>query len=209
MNAMVNNLVPAQKPEILRHLGELSSEDRRLRFGRSMNHRTLKSYVKGIDFSVDKAFGIFNTEMKLIAFAHLALHGAKGYAELGLSVSADDRRQGLGEVLLRRAALHASNLGLRVIYMHCLRENEGMMRLAQQTGFKVVPEGTEADATKSVERASLMSVSQEMLCDQIALVDHMFKRQLNKLRRASTLRKFLPLVSRLVAAARARRLLRP
>ncbi|MGH8719449.1 MAG: GNAT family N-acetyltransferase, partial [Burkholderiales bacterium] len=151
----VQNLTRSEMPQVLRHLRTLSPDDRRLRFGRSMNQRALESYVNRIDFSVDKAFGIFNSEMRLIAFAHLALHGAKGFAELGLSVSPDHRREGHGEALLRRAALHVSNLGLRVIYMHCLSENEGMMRLAQKAGFKVVPEGIEADATRSVERATL------------------------------------------------------
>jgi RimJ/RimL family protein N-acetyltransferase len=192
-------------PQVLRHLRTLSPDDQRLRFGRSMNHRALEGYVRGINFSVDKTFGIFDSEMKLIAFAHLALHGAKGFAELGLSVSPEHRRQGHGEVLLRRAALHASNLGLRVIYMHCLSENEGMMRLAQKAGFKVVPEGIEADATKSVERATLTSISQEMLCDQIALVDSIFRRQLNTLRRIATLKNFFSRLKRLNRAAKARR----
>ncbi len=192
-------------PQVLRHLRTLSPDDRRLRFGRSMNQRALESYVNRIDFSVDKAFGIFNSEMRLIAFAHLALHGAKGFAELGLSVSPDHRREGHGEALLRRAALHVSNLGLRVIYMHCLSENEGMMRLAQKAGFKVVPEGIEADATRSVERATLKSISQEVLCDQIALVDSIFRRQLNTLRRIATLKKFFSRLKRLSRAGKVRR----
>lgn len=204
MSVVVQNLTRGEMPQLLRHLRTLSPDDQRLRFGRSMNHRALEGYVRGIDFSVDKAFGIFDSE-KLIAFAHLALHEAKGFAELGLSVSPEHRRQGHGEVLLRRAALHVSNLGLRVIYMHCLSENEGMMRLAQKTGFKVVPEGIEADATKSVERATLRSISQEMLCDQIALVDSIFRRQLNTLRRIATLKNFFSRLKRLNRAAKARR----
>jgi RimJ/RimL family protein N-acetyltransferase len=191
-------------PQLLRHLRTLSPEDRRLRFGRSMNQRALEGYVNTIDFSVDKAFGIFSSE-RLIAFAHLALHEAKGFAELGLSVSPDHRREGHGEALLRRAALHVSNLGLRVIYMQCLSENEGMMRLAQKAGFKVVPDGVEADATRSVERATLKSISQEVLCDQIALVDSIFRRQLNILRRMSTLRKFFSRLRRSNPAAKVRR----
>jgi RimJ/RimL family protein N-acetyltransferase len=199
------HLTREQMPQILRHLLTLSEEDRRLRFGRNMHERALKSYVKGIDFFVDKAFGVFNSEMKLIAFAHLALYRPEGFAELGLSVSPDDRRQGLGDVLLRRAALHASNLGLRVIYMHCLSENEGMMRLAQKAGFKIVPEGIETDASKSVEQSTLKSTSQEVLCDQIALVDSIFRRQLNILRRMSTLRKFFSRLRRSNPAAKVRR----
>jgi RimJ/RimL family protein N-acetyltransferase len=204
MSVTVQSLTREQMPQILRHLLTLSEEDRRLRFGRGMHERALKSYVKGIDFFVDKAFGVFNSEMRLIAFAHLALYQAKGFGELGLSVSPDDRRQGLGDVLLRRAALHASNLGLRVIYMHCLSENEGMMRLAQKAGFKIVPAGIETDASKLVEHPTLKSASQEVLCDQIALVDSIFRRQWNTLRRIATLKNFFSRLKRLSRTKAAR-----
>jgi GNAT superfamily N-acetyltransferase len=187
---VVQSLDRKQRRGVLRHLIGLPAEDLRLRFGRSKNARALKSYVRGIDFSVDKLFGVYDNQLRLVGFAHLALDREKGFAELGLSVLPDSRKQGYGEALLRRAALHASNLGLRVLYMHCLRENEPMMRLAHKAGFNVVAEGTEADAKRPVSPASFESIGQEMLFDQIALTDYVFKQHANMLRRASNLRGF-------------------
>lgn len=178
-NALVKTLDRADNGDVLRHLGKLAPDDLRLRFGRSMDAQALQRYVDGIDFDNDKLFGIHDEHLQLIAFGHLAIQAEQGSAELGLSVAQDHRRHGHGSAVLQRATLHASNHGVRVIYMHYLTENEAMRRLAQSTGFKVVPEGTETDATKSIESATPGSFLQEILYDQIAFVDYALKRRLD------------------------------
>ena len=181
MHLIVRTVTEADRPAILRHLMRLTPEDRWLRFGRSIDGRGLKRYVKSIDFNVDRAFAIFDGE--ITGFAHLALDSKAGFAELGLSVLSENRRQGQGEALLRRAALHASNLGIRVIHMYCLKENEGMMRLAHKAGFNVIADGIDATAAKPLAAGNLATLGQEALCDQMALVDKMYKRQSRILKR--------------------------
>lgn len=184
MNAVVQRLTEAQKPEMLRHLMALAGEDLRLRFGRSMDERALRAYVDGIDFENDRLFGIYGTDFRLIGMAHLAVNRETSWAELGLSVAPASRRLGVGETLLRRAARHASDVGVRIIYMHCLRENEAMMRLAAKAGFKVVPEGIEANATKALAPASAASLLHSIWYEQVALVDYALKRQFDNFRRS-------------------------
>ncbi|MGH8729601.1 MAG: GNAT family N-acetyltransferase [Burkholderiales bacterium] len=202
MSAIVRTLTEADRPAVLRHLTRLPPEDRRLRFGRSMNPLALKRYLSSIHFDADRAFGVFDADMTLIGFAHLALSSDASFAELGLSVLSESRRQGHGESLLRRAALHASNLGIRVIHMYCLRENEAIMRLARKAGFNVVPEGIEAAATKPIATGSFASLGQEALCDQIALVDQIYKRQARKISRLVSFERLFVNVRRLLRARR-------
>ncbi|MBC7943710.1 MAG: GNAT family N-acetyltransferase [Burkholderiales bacterium] len=177
MSSVVQRLDEMQKPAMLQHLSELSPDELRLRFGSPMNEQTLQRYVESIDFGRDQLFGIYGSERRLVAMAHVAVDPAKHCAELGLSVAPDQRRRGQGETLLRRAVLHASNSGARVIYMQCLRENEPMMRLARNAGFVVIPDGTEADASKSVA-SSPGSFLREFLYDKIALADHALQHQI-------------------------------
>lgn len=202
MSAIIRALTEADRPAVLRHLTRLPPEDRRLRFGRNMNRLGLKRYLNSIDFDSDRAFGIFDAAMMLSGFAHLALNNAASFAELGLSVLPENRRRGHGEALLQRAALHASNLGIRVIHMHCLRENEAIMRLARKAGFNVVPEGIEAAATKPVAAGSFASLGQEALCDQIALVDRIYKRQARTMGRLASLERLLANLRRVMRVRR-------
>jgi RimJ/RimL family protein N-acetyltransferase len=203
MQVIVRTLSEADRPAVLRHLTRLPPEDRWLRFGRSMDRRALKRYAKNIDFNADRAFGIFDAQNALTGFGHLALDSKARFAELGLSVVPEGRRQGQGEALLRRAALHASNLGIHVIHMYCLKENEGMMRLARKAGFTVITEGFDATGAKQLAAGSLASRGQEALCEQMALVDRMYKRRSQILKRLASLgRMFAEDLKRVMRARR-------
>ena len=171
MNPVVQRLSRFQSGEMLAHFGDLSNEDLRLRFGAPMNRFALEKYLSGIDFSNDRVFGIFDRELKLASLAHLAVDRNGDFAELGLSVAQDSRRRGHGEALLRRAATHASSLGLHMIYMHCLSENRALMGLARKSGFEIVVASGEADATKRLEETRPESIAMELVNDRIALVD--------------------------------------
>lgn len=188
MNAIVQNLGRDQKTQILQHLLMLAADDLRLRFGRSMSEHALQSYVDGINFGDDGLFGIFDEGPRLAAMAHVAIDAKNRCAELGLSVAPGDRRQGHGQALLRRAVLFAANRGGRVIYMHCLIENQAMVGLARKAGFKVVPDGVEADAARPLAPASVGSIIRGLMYDQVALFDHVLRHQVEFFRRAASAR---------------------
>lgn len=183
MNAVVQKLVVFQRDEIIRHLQQLSPQDRRLRFGTPTTDATIEKYMRGINFARDKVFGVFEHDLTLTGVAHLALDVGTDTAELGLSVVPEHRGKGYGYALLSRAKLHARNLTYKKLYMHCLAENQVMIHLARKAGMTVVTEYGEADAHMVLGDGPLTDYTREAIHDQIALVDYLFKRQANWLTR--------------------------
>jgi RimJ/RimL family protein N-acetyltransferase len=173
----VQHLNPRHREDIARHLLLLPEEDRRLRFGRHMRDDTIREYVDHIDFERDRVFGVHDTDLNLIGFAHLALAPATRVAELGVSVDPSARGKGYGFALLERVVLHATNLGYRVLFMYCLAENGIMMHLARKAGLKIVVEAGEADARLTLDQVTPGDVLREAMADQFALVDCMLKQQ--------------------------------
>lgn len=166
-----------QRDAIMRHLRRLPDNDRRLRFGRPMRDDAIGRYVDAIDFARDRVLGIHVSSMELGAVGHLALDGAGDHAELGLSVDEGLRGRGCGEALLRRAVLHAANRGYRALYMHCLSENQVMLRLAARAGLQTVIAAGEADARLALDRGTHGGAWREAMEDQFALVDYILKQQ--------------------------------
>jgi len=173
----VQRLNPRHREEIVRHLVQLPAEDRRLRFGHAMRDDSVRDYVEHIDFARDRVFGVLGDQLELVGVAHLALDPAGGTAELGLSVDPRRRGHGHGYSLLKRALLHAANIGCRVLFMHCLAENAIMMHLARKAGLLLVLEGGEADGRLRLDRRKHGSALLEAVADQVALIDNLLKQQ--------------------------------
>lgn len=173
----VQRLNPRHREDIVRHLLQLPAEDRRLRFGRAIRDDAIREYAAGLDFARDRVFGILGEALELVGVAHLALDPADGTAELGVSVDPRCRGKGHGYALLKRALLHAANIGCRVLFMHCLAENAIMMHLARKAGLLLVLEGGEADGRLKLDRNRHGSVLLEAVADQVALIDNLLKQQ--------------------------------
>jgi RimJ/RimL family protein N-acetyltransferase len=171
----VQRLNDRHREDIARHLLQLPAEDRRLRFGHAISDHAIGAYVQGIDFARDRVFGIHGEALQLVGVAHLALDQADGAAELGLSVDPGCRGKGHGYALLKRALLHAANIGCRVLFMHCLAENAIMMHLARKAGLLLVLEGGEADGRLRLDRRKHGSALLEAVADQVALIDNLLK----------------------------------
>ena len=164
------------------HLVALDPEDKRLRFGSTIGADGIEAYVDRIDFERDVVFGVLDDDLGIVAAAHLAVLDDDS-AELGVSVDAAHRRRGNGSALVRRAAEHARNRNLRMLYMHCLAENAAMMNVARRAGMAVVYESGHADAHLTLPPADPASLVGEALADGIALVDFTLKTQANTMAR--------------------------
>jgi len=183
MNIHIRELSRLDRDALERHLLLLEREDRRLRFGASLNDAALRNYVAGIDFERDALFGVFDDDLHLVGAAHLARGDA--HAELGLSVLAGHRSRGVGGALLARAHMRARNWGLRALFMHCLIENAAMMHLARNQGMDIVAhtgEG-EADAWLKLPPADASSHFAEVFAQRVALFDYALKSQVAAARR--------------------------
>jgi GNAT superfamily N-acetyltransferase len=177
----VSELSRIDRPALERHLLALDPHDRRLRFGTLPSDAAVRAYVARIDFDRDAVFGVFDEELAIVGAAHLA--HAEEHAELGLSVLPAHRNRGLGEALLARAVMRARNWGVETLFIHCLRENHTVMRLARRERMRIITEQGEAEAWLALPPADASSHFGEVFAQRAALFDYALKSQLAGARR--------------------------
>lgn len=179
LSVPVRELHASHKPEILRHLLSLNEEDRRLRFGTQTPDQVIQQYVEGLDLEKDTVFGCFDSQLRLIGMAHLAYLsksiGQAHAAEFGVSVLPEGRGQGIGSALLGRAAMHARNTNIEILFVHCLANNKAMMRLAQKAGMQVEYAYGDADAYLKLPPANHSTRAQEAANEQWGDFDYALK----------------------------------
>lgn len=176
----IRSMGPSHGERITAHLLALSPQDRYLRFGYSANDEQIMRYVDGLDFERDEIFGIYNRRLELIAMAHLAFSTdpeLKSCAEFGVSVLAHARGRGYGARLFDRAAMHARNEGVEMMFIHALSENTAMLNIARKAGATVERDGSETEAYLKLLPADIDSRVSEMLDEQIAQTDYRLKVQ--------------------------------
>src|SRR5262245_55560658 len=140
---LMSRLSPMAKPQLLRHYLALPQADRHLRFGGAMAVSAVAKYVHRLDLIDDAVFGVLDGARDLVGVAHVPLLTDR--AELGLSVLPPFRRRGVGGALIARAANYARDAGIPKLYMHCLTENDAMLRLARSLGLRLVCSGSSAE----------------------------------------------------------------
>ena len=165
-------------PQILTHLLALSVHDRYLRFGYTATDEHIQRYVNGLNFERDEIYAIFNTELQIIAMAHLALMKDAGRdfsAEFGVSVASHARGRGYGARMFERAVIHARNEKVYQMYIHALSENAPMIRIARKGGAKIERDGSETEAFLRLPKRDLDSRITELVADQYAKTNYSIK----------------------------------
>lgn len=174
-NVLVQRLVESARPALRQHFLSLDREDLRLRFGVTLSSPAIVNYVDGIDFDVDAVFGVYDDDLALAGVAHVGF--SADMAELGVSVLATRRGQGIGSALLARAAEHVRNRFVTRLFMHCLAENGRMLHMARKLGMKICISTGEADAFLRLAPADPASVTGEFVAQRLALFDYALKAQ--------------------------------
>ncbi len=169
MPGLVHALGESSREELITHFERLDMRDRGLRFGHAVSTERLRAYIEGIDFERDTVFGVRDDDGSLCGVTHLACW--PDAAELGLSVLAPLRGQGIAQAMFNRAVLRARNRGTIELFMHCLAENSAMMHIARKAGMKVVVEHAEGDACLELAPADAFSVGKEIYQGQLVLLD--------------------------------------
>lgn len=165
-------------PQITQHLKDLSEHDRHLRFGYTATDEHINRYVQSLNFERDEIYGIFNTELEIIAMAHLAIikkEGRESSSEFGVSVSAHARARGYGARLFDRAVIHARNEKVYQMYIHALSENAPMIKIARKGGARIERDGAETEAYLSLPKRDLDSRITEFVADQYAKTNYSIK----------------------------------
>ena len=176
----IRSLGANHRGRIANHLLSLDDKDRYLRFGYLARDEHIQKYVDTLNFERDDIFGIYNRKLQLLAVAHLAYAKGHGYdkcAEFGVSVLPAARGRGYGERLFERAAMHASNEGVRMMFIHALSENAPMLKIARKAGATVERDGSESEAYLTLPPTSLDSRMAEMLEERLAQTDYSLKLQ--------------------------------
>ncbi len=176
----IRSLGANHRGRIAKHLLSLDDNDRYLRFGYMARDEQIQKYVDTLDFERDDIFAIYNRKLEILAVAHLAFAAAHGYekcAEFGVSVVPAARGRGYGARLFERAAMHASNEGVRMMFIHALSENAPMLAIARKAGARVQRDGSESEAYLTLPDASIDSRVTEMLEEQLAQTDYSLKVQ--------------------------------
>lgn len=165
-------------PAIAQHLLKLSPQDRYLRFGHPASDEQIGRYVEGLDLAHDDVFGVFNRQLALVAWIHLAYPPADSgseEAELGISVGAHLRGTGLGKRLFEHAMLLARNRGIATLRIHALAENKAMLHIARAAGAEVERFGFEAEAAVRLPPGGLVTRCEAWVEDRAAGLDYTVK----------------------------------
>ena len=176
----IRSLGANHRDRIAKHLLSLDQQDRYLRFGYLAQDGHIQRYVDGLNFERDEIFGIYNRKLDLIAMAHLAHAADKNHqacAEFGVSVLPSARGRGYGARLFERAAMHATNDGISLLFIHALSENAAMLKIARNAGAKVERDGSESEAYLHLPPATFDSQMTELIEEQVAQTDYRIKVQ--------------------------------
>lgn len=173
MSIAVQRLNERESAALIAHFLALPAEDRPLRLGSSLSSEGIAAYVDKIDFERDAVFVVHDDRLALVGVAHVAF--GDDLAELGLSVLPAYRGQGVGGALFERASAHTRNRSIPRLFMHCLKENAPIMRLARRFGMDIVTDLGDADAHLKLPPASPASITGEFITDKFALYDYALK----------------------------------
>ena len=177
----VRNLGSQHRERIATHLLALTEADRNLRFGHAASNGQIQHYVQGLNFSRDEVFGVFDSQLVLVAMGHLAFDEAHGAAEFGVSVLPGVRGRSVGGRLFSLAVTHARNRGALVMAIHIARENTAMLSIVRRAGAQIEFDGPEASAQLELPSRTLASHVQALVGSQAADLDYRIKMQVLRL----------------------------
>lgn len=167
---------------LVEHLKSLSEEDRYMRFGYQIRDDQIEKYVeRSYDSENENSqwFGIFDDGGTIIASLHVVMVTSKK-AEMGCSVLASYRGQGIGQTLFERGLVWARANGAKTIYMQCLSQNVPMQKIAKRNGMLVATMAyNEKEGKLEFPTTDLTAPYSDIIIDRIAAVDAAFRNQRN------------------------------
>lgn len=141
------------------HLKRLPANDRQFRFAHAhVSDEVIDRYVSQIAGD-DLILGCFIDD-RLVGGVHVAF--ADDIAEVGVSVDPEQRAQGIGAELFRRASHWARNRRAQKLYTLCQADNRAMMALATKLGMDIHRESGTAEAFLALDPPDLVTVSDEL-----------------------------------------------
>jgi RimJ/RimL family protein N-acetyltransferase len=146
----IQRLHEMDRSAIKNHLLRLDKNDRYLRFFAALGDFAIEHYADNvIDLKDGAAFGVIDGNGRLVGLAHasrIQISESRVSAEVGFSIDADERSNGLASRLMERVITHCRDHGVNTLFMSCLRENKKMQSLARKFGLNMTINFDEAYA---------------------------------------------------------------
>lgn len=168
------------KGKLIKHLITLQGEERRLRFGGSVNDEYIAEYVEKSFDGRSKWFAVDHIDGHIVAACHVAIINTD--AELGCSVDADFRNQGLAQLMFDRAITWLRSKGINHVFMHCLSENGAMKHIARKNEMTVVSCCGDSEAEIDLEPPTPFTPMVDAYADRMAIYDMVYKNNLRLIR---------------------------
>ena len=137
-------LFPFQYDLYRKHLLELNSEDRLLRFCGITNDTHIESHINHLNDAPHDIIGVFDKE-RIIGCCFIGWYSST-VTELALSVLPQYRNRGIGMRTLKRAMHFVSSKGAKTIYLVFMYNNTSIHRLAKKLGMTVMRNGQDVEA---------------------------------------------------------------
>ncbi len=138
---MIRPIRPEDEPGLHKLIEAMNAEDLRLRFfapTRRLSHQTAARMTQ-IDYDREMAFILITPDHlggDILGVVHLIADPDLRRAEFAPMVRSAQCRRGLGTVLMQKVVTYANARNIGEVYAEVLRENTGMLRLAQKMGFR-------------------------------------------------------------------------
>ncbi|WP_424926639.1 GNAT family N-acetyltransferase [Amaricoccus tamworthensis] len=154
------------------HFLRLDYDSRHLRFGGPVNDAGINKYVDGFFAPGVVAYGAFvDGELRALAELRRDIIRRQAPAEMAFSVEAECQNHGIGDALFRQMVAVARNRGIKKLLLHCLSNNIRMRHLALKHEADLEFGFGEVEGTLSAPWPSFVSVFQEMVAENRALLD--------------------------------------
>lgn len=144
------------------HIRRLSPDDRRMRFGGAVSADYVERYLERVS-PADELLGIVRDGIIVgaVHIGYMERDGSISEAEIGFSVDADRRGQGLGKRLFGAALLHCRNRNIQHVYTYCVRDNVAVQKIVKSFGFSLQYDGPESEARLSLPLMTTGSLREE------------------------------------------------
>lgn len=103
-----------------------------------------------------------NENLEIVGTIHIARINDR-QVELGIMVSEAYRGMGVANEMMEMALLYCRNRGLYDVYMHCMSNNEAIMKLVKKKGLFISNQTGEADAHVTLPYSSIFTLVWENL----------------------------------------------
>jgi GNAT superfamily N-acetyltransferase len=175
MTHTVRRLLDHEYSKYRKHLKQLDSNSRYLRFGIPIRDESIDLLCDQIEQNHQRhiLFGIENADLELIAVGHIALDEKM---ELAFSVLKEYQGQGMGSRLMKRCIQWCRTHGILEGMMVCLSHNSVIKHLCVKYGIHMTNEYGETLANIRLDPADPGTYFEEAVDRNVAIFDYIAKR---------------------------------